>query len=67
MKYYLALDNGGTKTAAILYDEELNRISVCIGGSLRSNTNNASLVDLHLKELIQGMKCPGFYPKQAFV
>ncbi len=59
MKYYLALDNGGTKTAAILYDEELNRISVCVGGSLRSNTNNASLVDLHLKELIQGLQLAG--------
>lgn len=60
MKYYLALDNGGTKAAAILYDEELNRIGVCVVGSLRSNTNNAAQVDMHLKDLADGL---GLYGK----
>ena len=59
MKYYLALDNGGTKTAAILYDENLDRIGVCVSGSLRSNTNNAALVDKHLNELALGLHLNG--------
>lgn len=59
MKYYLALDNGGTKTAAILYNEKLDRISVCVSGSLRSNTNNAALVDKHIKDIADGLDLYG--------
>lgn len=56
MKYYLALDSGGTKAAAILYNEEQERISVCTAGSMRSNTHNAELVDMHLNELAEGLQ-----------
>lgn len=59
MKYYLALDNGGTKAAAILYNGDFERVKVCVSGSLRSNTNNAALVDLHLKELADGLELYG--------
>ena len=59
MKYYLALDNGGTKAASILYDGELNRIGVYIGGSMRSNTNSAALVDTHLSEIANGLHLQG--------
>lgn len=59
MKYYLAIDNGGTKTAAILYDIEFNRLGVCVSGSLRSNTNNAALVDKHLDDLAAGLDLYG--------
>lgn len=59
MKYYLALDNGGSKTAAILYDENLDRAGVCVGGSLRSNTNNASLVDMNLRGIVKELRLEG--------
>ena len=59
MKYYLALDNGGTKVAAILYNENLERLGVCVSGSLRSNTNDDALVDMHLNELADGLHLHG--------
>ena len=48
---YLVIDSGGTKTAAILYGEDLRRIAVCTAGSLRSNTTPDALYESHAEEL----------------
>ncbi len=59
MKYYLALDSGGTKTAAALYGENLERVRVCVGGSLRGNTTSAELVEKHISELVEALGVRG--------
>ena len=59
MKYYLAIDGGGTKTAAILYDEHLNRRGVCVTGSMRTNTTDAALIAKHTRELIETLGLTG--------
>ncbi|MBO4422204.1 MAG: hypothetical protein J5879_02105 [Clostridia bacterium] len=59
MKYYLAIDGGGTKTAAILYGEDLCRIGVCITGSLRANSTSPELVEKNAAELINSLGLTG--------
>ena len=59
MKYYLALDSGGTKTAAALYGGDLERIRVCTGGSLRGNTTSAELVEKHVSEITAALGVQG--------
>ena len=59
MKYYLAIDGGGTKTAAVLYDENLKRRSVCVTGSMRANTTDAALIHKHTRELIETLGLAG--------
>ena len=55
MKKCLVIDSGGTKTAAILYDEDLNRLGVCVTGSLRSNTTADQLYRRHAAELVNSL------------
>ena len=59
MKYYLAIDGGGTKTAAVLYDENMKRKAVCVTGSMRANTTDAALIAKHTRELIETLGLPG--------
>lgn len=59
MKYYLAIDGGGTKTAAVLYDENLKRRAVCVTGSMRANTTDAALIEKHTRELIETLGLGG--------
>ena len=59
MKYFLAIDGGGTKTAAILYDEHLRRRGVCVTGSMRANTTDAALIAKHTQELIDTLGLAG--------
>ena len=59
MKYYLCLDSGGTKLAAILYDENFRRRGVAVVGSVRPNTTGAELVKKHTEELIKTLGMTG--------
>ena len=59
MKYYLCLDSGGTKLAAVLYDENFRRRGVCVVGSVRPNTTGAELIKKHTDELIETLGIAG--------
>ena len=59
MKLFLAIDGGGTKTAAILYDEHLRRRGVCVTGSMRANTTDAALIAKHTQTLIETLGLAG--------
>ncbi len=51
-KRYLALDSGGTKVAAILYDGNFNTLATARSGSLRGNSTDPELVEQHFQDLI---------------
>ena len=59
MSNYLAIDCGGTKVAAILYDENLRRRAVCVTGSVRANTTDETLIRKHTEELISALGLTG--------
>ncbi|MBQ6067079.1 MAG: hypothetical protein IJK89_09685 [Clostridia bacterium] len=59
MKYYLSIDGGGTKTAAVLYDENFQRLAVCVTGSVRANTTDDALIRKHIHTLIETLRLPG--------
>ena len=59
MKYYLAIDGGGSKTAAVLYGEDMSRVAVTVCGSLRSNTTEPELIEKHLKKLADDLDLYG--------
>lgn len=50
MKKYLAVDSGGTKVLAVLYDEEFRPIKIIRIGSCRGNTTSDELIEKNLKE-----------------
>lgn len=50
MKKYLAVDSGGTKVLAVLYDEEFRPIKIIRIGSCRGNTTSDELIERNLKE-----------------
>ncbi len=52
-KKYLAVDAGGTKVLAVLYDENYNIISTCRTGSFRRNTTPAEMIRKNADTLIQ--------------
>ncbi|NLD86651.1 MAG: hypothetical protein GX633_00120, partial [Clostridiales bacterium] len=56
MKKYLALDAGGTKVAAILYDEYYRIIRTAKSGSLRENTTSGDLIEKHISEIITALE-----------
>lgn len=59
MKKYLALDCGGTKVAAVLYDENFRRIAACVTGSVRPNTTDKALIEAHTRELTCALRLEG--------
>lgn len=59
MRYYLAIDGGGTKVAAILHDEDFHRRGVCVTGSVRANTTDAALIHRHTQDLIETLGLAG--------
>ena len=59
MKYYLSIDSGGTKIAAILHNESFERCGVCVTGSVRTNTTSSELVKKHTEELIETLGLAG--------
>ncbi|MBQ7152378.1 MAG: hypothetical protein IJR83_00365, partial [Clostridia bacterium] len=59
MKKYLAIDSGGSKTAAILYDEDLNRLAVTTAGRMRTNTTADDLYEKHLQDLVGSLGLEG--------
>lgn len=58
-KYHLALDSGGSKVIALLYDDEFRFISTHRTGSLRSNTTAPELVEQNITSLIDDMGIRG--------
>lgn len=50
MKHYLAVDSGGTKILAILYDKEFRPIKIIRVGSCRGNTTSGRMVKCHLED-----------------
>ena len=59
MKRYLALDAGGTKVAALLYDGDFNQIASAVSGSLRENTTSKDLIEKHIDQIITGLGLDG--------
>jgi len=55
MKQSLALDSGGTKVMAILYDEDFRIRTVCRSGSLRDNTTSRELIGKNVDKLMSGL------------
>ena len=58
-KVNIALDAGGSKVIALLYDENFRMISSHRTGSLRSNTTSAELVEKNIDNLIREMDIEG--------
>ncbi len=56
MSLNLAVDSGGTKVRAVLYDEFFNPIKACEVGSMRPNSTSAPLIEKHIAELIDNLK-----------
>ena len=59
MKNYLAVDSGGTKVLAVLYDESFTPAKVCRTGSLRENTTPPDLINRNLDTLVQELGLAG--------
>jgi len=59
MSLNLAVDSGGTKVRAVLYDEFFNPIKECVVGSMRPESTFAPLVEKHIDELIDKLEIKG--------
>lgn len=57
--FHIALDAGGSKVIALLYDEDFNMISSHRTGSLRSNTTPPDMVQRNIDNLIDEMGIRG--------
>lgn len=55
MIYNIAVDSGGTKVLALLYDENFNLLKTVRVGSMRTNTTSNELIEKNLDELEQGL------------
>lgn len=53
MERYLSVDSGGTKVAAILYDENFSPIKTARVGSMRETTVKPEMIEHHVDELIE--------------
>lgn len=54
MSTIMALDGGGTKTLAILFDEDLNLLGMGRGGGMNTNFESMEVVKEHLTTCIHG-------------
>lgn len=59
MKNYLAVDSGGTKVLAVLYDEEFRPMRICRTGSMRPNTTSAELIRKNIDNIIDRLGIAG--------
>ena len=59
MSLNLAVDSGGTKVRAVLYDEFFNPIKECVVGSMRPESTSAPLVEKHIRELVDKLEIKG--------
>ncbi|MBQ7921412.1 MAG: hypothetical protein IJ325_02395 [Clostridia bacterium] len=53
MERYLSVDSGGTKVAAILYDENFSPVKTARVGSMRETTVKPEMIRQHVEELIE--------------
>ncbi len=49
---YMAIDSGGTKVAAVLYDENFRLLGSARVGSMRSNTTSKELIEENVRQLL---------------
>lgn len=54
MKYYLGIDGGGTKTTAIICDEQGNTVSSFVGESINYNSVGMSTARENLRKTVDG-------------
>ena len=59
MKTYLAFDSGGTKLAAITFDEEFRKTGACVSGSIRANTTPAPERQANMAAVIKKLALEG--------
>ncbi len=59
MKNYLAVDSGGSKVLAVLYDEDFRPVRACRVGSMRDNTTSAALIRHNVDTLIDTLGLAG--------
>ncbi len=50
---YMAIDSGGSKVAAILYDENFKLLARARTGSMRSNTTSKELIEQNVRQLFE--------------
>lgn len=53
MKNYLAIDSGGTKVLAVLYNEEFRPVKTVRVGSCRGNTTSDEMVAYHMEQFVK--------------
>ncbi len=58
MKYYLAVDSGGTKCSALLYDDDWHKIAYTVAGSVRSTTTPPEQIDEHIRRIAEDVLAP---------
>lgn len=59
MRYNLAVDSGGSKVQAILYDENFQPVRTCRVGSMRDNTTSPELVERNIEAFIDTLSLCG--------
>ena len=59
MKYHLAVDSGGTKVLAILYDEAFRPLRVCRTGSTRRTSTPKQVIQHNVTKLIDTLELRG--------
>lgn len=55
MKKYLAIDSGGTKVLAVVYDENFRPVAVSKTGSLRGNTTSEEMIRQNIRTLADAL------------
>ena len=60
----IAIDAGGTKVIALVYDENFNLISTHRTGSVRSNTTPRDVIERNIENLINEMNIEGYVIKR---
>lgn len=64
MRYYLAMDGGGTKLQGILFDEEGNIHSTGLSGGINGNVHAPEAVQAHFRDCMQQLFSAPDAPKE---
>ena len=58
MRYHLAVDSGGTKVQAVLYDDAFHPVDQCRVGSMRLSAMSREAAERHAEELLAKLRIP---------
>lgn len=59
-RYHMAVDSGGTKCSAVLYDDEYRLLAYTVQGSVRTSTTPPALCWEHIQKMVEELRqqCP---------